>query len=1588
MTTDSDESRAMLEDSFRALLFDRVAAEDRDALPAAAQRQIAAGSLTRFAMRRPGIASVTLSDVAPADTPPLTIIEIVNDDMPFLLASTLAELTERGLAMRLVAHPILAVRRDQEGRLTALGGLASGGEAGSMSRESLIHIHLAQLPQGADRDSLSAALAAIHADARLAVTDWQPMRETLAAVARRYRETPPLLPADEIAEAVQFLDWLLSDNFSFLGLREYRLDPATGTLATGVGLGILTDPERKVLRRGDTYADMTDEVSAFLASPAALIITKTNRRSTIHRRVHMDYVGVKLVDEMGRLAGELMLVGLFTATAYTGSTRLIPYIRHKVAQVLLRAGFDPASHSGKALINVLENYPRDELFQLDPDTLFGFAMEAMRLIERPRIRALIRADRFDRFVSALVYVPKDRYDTAVRLKIGTYLAGVFEGRVSAAIPAYPEGPLARTHFIIGRNAGPTPVVDRAAIEAAIAGITATWSDRLAAIFRDRHPGVDGERLAARYRDAFGAAYREAFSPDEALSDIAFVETLSADRTQVVDLYRAAGDGPERASLKVFALGSPVPLSRRVPMLENLGFTVSDERTYRIAPADGPVVYLHDMTIGRARGGAIEIDAADLRVEAAFEALLDARADSDRFNQLVIEAGLDWGEVKVLRAYGRFLIQTGTPFHLDYLADALARHPGLARRLIDLFGLLFDPAGNSDTAAREAAGKAHSAAIRSDLDRVTNLDDDRILRRFLNLIEATVRTNAYQRDAGGQPRPTIAFKFESHAIDGLPLPRPLYEIFCHGPRVEGVHMRFGKVARGGIRWSDRPADVRTEILGLAKAQHVKNSVIVPVGAKGGFVPRRLPPPGDRDAWLAEGVAAYRTYIGALLDLTDTMDGKAVIAPAATVRRDGDDPYLVVAADKGTATFSDIANALSVERGHWLGDAFASGGSNGYDHKKMGITARGAWECVKRHFREIDIDIQTMPVTVVGVGDMSGDVFGNGMLLSPAIRLVAAFDHRDIFLDPAPDAAVALAERQRLFALPRSSWQDYDKALISPGGGVFPRAAKSIPLSPQVRAALGIEAEDLPPHELMQAILKAPVDLMWFGGIGTYIRASTETDANAGDRANDAVRIAAPMLRCKVIGEGANLGCTQAGRIEAARAGIRLNTDAIDNSAGVNTSDIEVNLKIALAAPLASGSLAGTDRNALLASMTDDVASLVLRNNYLQSLALSLAERRGPAGLAENQRLMQRLESRGRLDRKVEGLPSDAEITRRLADGEGASRPELAVLLAYAKLTLFDDLIASSVPDDPYFADERDRYFPAALRSRFADAVRDHPLRREIIATQLGNGLVNRCGPGALARFADETGADAAAIAAAYALARDCFDLLPLSAAIEALDTKVPGSVQLDLYDAVRRLAVGRMTWFLRNVDVTAPLGPMVTRFRTGITALADALGGMLPPAEAEAVDRQKNLWQEAGVPAVLAARIAALPVLARTTDAVLAAGTGDHSVGQAMTALLALGERLGIGALRAAASGLQPADRYEALAAERAQGAIDLALRRIVVTMLARHGAGEAGLDAFAAARAGDLARTKAALTELQAGGLTQARLSLAAGIIGDLARDD
>ncbi len=1510
----------------------------------------------------------------------VTVVEAVNDDMPFLVDSVMGELGETKHEIRLAAHPVLRVRREG-GQLADI----AGADASQHTRESFIHVHIETITDPAACAEIEKALAAVLMEVRLAVQDWRPMLERVNAIIADLKTNPPPLPVDEIAEAVQFLQWLAADNFTFLGVRNYIVDGNELRPDYDSALGIMRDREMTVLRRGDEQLEYTPEIMAFLKEPRPLIIAKANIHARVHRRAYLDYIGVKHFDTEGNLIGEQRFVGLFTSTAYTRSAHGIPYLRRKLAAVERRAGFAANSHSGKALANVLEHYPRDELFQVDEDTLYRFVMTILHLDEHPRVRVLARGDRFDRFVSVLVYIPRDRYDSDVRARIGAYLAQSFIGRVSAFYPFFPEGPLVRVHFIIGRSGGSTPEVARATLEREIGLIVRTWSDGFCEALDLAHAPDTARDLYRRYREAFSRGFHEAYSPAVAARDVEMIEGLTEDRPLGVDFHHRQEEDQRSVGLKVWSYHEPLPLSGRVPVLENMGFKVVDERTYYIAPQGHESVWFHDMLLERNDGEAIDLQATQGALESAFLMVMRGHAENDGYNALTLMAAMPWRDVALIRTLSRYLRQIRVPFSQDYMWATLVKHAAIARDIVDLFHARFDPRQEA-AQNRESTQDEIVALIEEGLQAVESLDEDRILRHFLNAVQSGLRTNFYQIGEDGHPKPLIAIKFESRKITDLPLPRPLYEIFVYSPRVEGIHLRFGKVARGGIRWSDRPQDFRTEILGLVKAQQVKNAVIVPVGAKGGFVPKLMPKGAPRELVQAEGVATYKLFISTLLDITDNINADgAIVPPDNVVRHDDDDPYLVVAADKGTATFSDIANALSEAHDFWLGDAFASGGSAGYDHKVMGITARGAWESVKRHFREMDINIHQTPFTAVGVGDMSGDVFGNGMLRETTTKLVAAFDHRDIFIDPDPDPEKSFAERQRLFNLPRSSWQDYDKSLISQGGGVYPRSSKEIRLSVEARGLLGVP-ERVTPQALMKAILKAQVDLLFFGGIGTYVRAASESDAAAGDRANDAIRVTGGELRCKVVGEGANLGMTQRGRVEAAMGGIRLNTDAIDNSAGVNTSDVEVNIKVALSPLIRAGTLTFDARNALLVEMTDEVARLVLRNNYQQTLALSLAQRRGLEDLGFQQRLMQTLEMHGELDRAVEFLPDEMMIAERRKINGGLTRPELSVLLAYAKLSLYKELLESSVPDDPYLGREINRYFPKEMSARFADALQAHRLRREIIATQLTNSMVNRGGATLIVRIADQTGASAAAIAAAFAAVRNSYGLIELNGEIDSLDNKVAGDTQLSLYATVQDLLLDRLVWFLRNVDLGEGLEAVIGHYRSGIAQVEAALETALSKQATAARQARVTELTVAGVPEALARRMANLSVLKPAPDIVLVADRSAKPVVEVAATYFATESFFQLDRVTHAASGIAVSDYFDRLALDRALDSIGEAERRLTAAMVGNGSAGAGAVEEWVKPRQADVERIRSAIHEIAGSGLTLSKLSVAASLLGDLAK--
>ncbi len=1507
------------------------------------------------------------------------ILVAINDDKPFLFDSVLGELGLQGLTVAAAFHPIVDSQR------------AGGGEG----RESVILIAIARERDPARLMAVEEGVTRVFADVAAAVGDWRAMLEKLSESTDELKRNPPPIEPSELNEAIAFLKWLADNHVTLLGCRDYVFDAAAHKHAAveTSGLGVLRDPAARIIRDPQDAEQLTPEVIGFLTDPHPIIVTKSTVRARVHRPAQQDYIGVKRFDGAGRLIGERRFVGLFTSSAYHQLPSEIPLLRRKATRVVERAGFGARSHDGKALAHVIETFPRDDLFQIDEDTLLSQALGIMHLLERPRVKSFFRRDRFDRFVSVLTFMPRDRYAGPVRMKVGEILARAFGGEVTLSTPTFDETPVARVHTIVTRAPGAhLAYPDIAAVEAEIEAATVSWADSLAEALAASGDAALAQ-VGGRYADAFPAAYRDQIGPADALADIARLEALKtaglADGAASFHAYREAGDGPSTLHLKLLRAGGPAELSSVLPILENMGLTVVEEQNFKVSPRDfARPVTIHAFSMRLKRPQPIALGDIQAAFEDAVAAAWNGVSENDGFNALTLASGLDRKAVTILRAIAKFLRQAGIQFSQPYMEEALVRNADIAALIYDLFAARFQPGRPGD-----GAGDVHQR-IEDALGDVKSLDEDRILRRFRNVVDAMLRTNAWQRDESGAERPALAFKLDSTKLDELPAPRPWVEIFVYSPRVEGVHLRFGRVARGGIRWSDRREDFRTEILGLVKAQQVKNAVIVPVGSKGGFYPKALPKEASREAVNAEGVAAYTIFIGALLDITDNIaaDG-AIVPPKDVVRIDGDDPYLVVAADKGTATFSDTANAISQKRGFWLDDAFASGGSAGYDHKKMGITARGAWEAVKRHFREMGTDIQTTPFTVAGVGDMSGDVFGNGMLLSPAIRLVAAFDHRDIFIDPDPDTAKSFAERRRLFDLPRSSWADYDKALISKGGGVFSRSLKSIPLTPEIRTLLGIEADKLTPFELMTAILKAQVDLLWFGGIGTYIKASSQSHAQAGDRANDAIRIDGREVRAKVIGEGANLGATQLGRIEAARAGVRLNTDAIDNSAGVDTSDHEVNLKILFAAAAGLGAITREARDALLAEMTDDVAAHVLQDNYRQTLALSIAESDAAGEIDAHQRLIRSLEAKGKLDRPVEFLPDDAAIQALKGAGQGLTRPELAVLLAYAKIDLNEALLESAVPEDPAFADDLAGYFPPPVRARFAAEIQNHRLRRELVATLLCNDIVNRAGPDFVQGIAEASGAGLAAVARAAAMATGAFRLADLYERINALDGKVPAAAQIQIHRDTIELMRRETIWMLRNVAPDAPIDQTIARYRAGIDTLKGTFSGLVSPLERDAVTARIAKLQQAGVPDDLADEAGALPLFATVADMVSLAGETGIPLDAVAGAYFAAGATLGIDRLREQAARITPSGHWDALSLTRIEDDL-FAIQRLVAAKALKGVAatdatreqGAAAVSAWAdSARAG-IARAQALIAELERdGAFTPAKLALGAAQLRDLA---
>ncbi|MBB6226567.1 glutamate dehydrogenase [Polymorphobacter multimanifer] len=1496
--------------SLAAILFDDALPGELEGLDPPARHSIANQVADALGQRRAGEPVVVLEPLAaeagvPAHRRRMALI-IVSDDRPFLVDSVAAAIAAAGLESLRLLHPVVDVRRSEDGSLIDITGLAAGALAPGSVRESVIYFELARA-NARHRAELVTTLQGVLADIAAAVSDWQAMLGRLRQTARALTENPPPVAPHRVHEAVAFLEWLAADNYTLLGVEHWSLagdvtDPGfTPAREADSSLGLLRDAGFPLWGEGEAPG-----WPALIASPEPVLITKAGAISTVHRRTHADLISVKGYDAEGRVVSETRFLGLFTSAALGASPRHVPLLRRKVAEIVETLGFAPGSHSAKALLHVLENFPREELFEATSAQLKAMALGLLSLLDRPRPRLFARSDPFGRALSLLVYIPRESYTAGLRERITAMLAAETGGTPSRFEVELRSQGLARIHQVLTLppGAGVHDVAAEARLDEALRRLVRGWDEGLEAALIEAAGATRAARLSLSHGLNFSPSYRAQHTPEEAAADIMALALLHDENDRGVRLVRTAGDQPQQLRLKVYRLGRIIPLSEAVPVLENFGLKVIEEFPFDLA--GGRLGWIHDFLLEvQSPDMLVDWAALETRLVPALTEVLRGGAENDLFNLPVLECSLTLEEAGWLRAWFRYLRQTGVTYGIATIVEALRRAPAITRRIIALFRTRF-ALGVDDRAAAEAT--LHEALL-ADLADVTSIDDDRILRGFIAIISACLRTNAF---VPGGPE-ALAMKFDSAKVPGLPPPVPYREIWVHSPRVEGIHLRGGPIARGGLRWSDRRDDFRTEVLGLVKAQMVKNAVIVPTGAKGGFYAKQLPSPTDREAWLAEGTAAYRIFIRALLSLTDNLDPAGnPLPPTHVVCHDAPDPYLVVAADKGTATFSDIANAIAEDHGFWLGDAFASGGGKGYDHKAMGITARGAWISVERHFRELGLDAAIDPVRTIGVGDMSGDVFGNGMLLSSAIHLVAAFDHRHIFLDPAPDAAAGFAERQRLFALPRSSWDDYDRGLLSAGGGIFPRSLKSITLSPQVQAMLGTGVQAMAPNELINALLKARVDLLWFGGIGTYVKASTESHADAGDRASDAVRVDARQLGARVIGEGANLGLTQAARIEFAQAGGRINTDFIDNSAGVDCSDHEVNIKIALGAEVAAARLAPADRDVLLASMTDAVAALVLADNRLQAQALSLAETQGVAAVTRFHRLLQTLEATAGLDRRVEGLPDDATIQRRAAAGQSFTRPEFAILMAYAKMRLTAALSAPEawpLLDDPALEPDLLAAFPAPMPERFAGAIRSHRLRRELVATKLANELVNRGGLAVAFELAEARNATLVEVATAFVVTRDLFGFRGLWDALDA--PGLPAASQLALHLEGQIVLGTHMGDVLRYAAGEAPaalvatLTPAVERLSAGL----DSLLGAEPRRRAAATAAR---LEALGAPAELADTLVRLEAVDGAIGIGLTAsrhGLDDAALARAYTRL---GAMTGLDWAHGAALTLQPGDPWEQL----------------------------------------------------------------------------
>ncbi|MEX1033664.1 MAG: NAD-glutamate dehydrogenase [Cellvibrionaceae bacterium] len=1390
-----------------------------------------------------------------------TAVVILQRDMPFLVDSVRMEINRRNIAIHTVKSTILSIRRDSDHRLVALNGNQRFADR-EFAKEALLFLEINLHTDERELSDIAQGLESVLKEVETAVDAYPVLLEQARVAVDNLSRAEQSMDADLVGRGQEFLRWMIEGYYTFLGYREYDIERRDGgqVLVENVRMRKGTTALSKAPAQELALDHKVPGVNQFYSASRLLNFAKASERSRVHRAAYPDYVIVKRFDEQGNLCGESRFVGLYTSPVYYRTPTIIPIIRDKIRYVMEKSGWDPNSHDGKMLTQVLETFPRDELFQSTAEELYEVAVKVAQINERYRVRLFMRRGPYGKFVSCLIYVPRDLFSTAIRLKIQDIIGDVVGATEHEFTTYFSESILARVHLVFKVDPDKAKPYDVSKLEQRIISVIRSWEDHLFDSLIENLGEETGSRFFNQFKDAFPPGYREHYDARTAVYDIqTFMGLRSADDI-ALSFYQPVGAAERFVRFKIFSLDKSLELSDVIPVLENLGLRVIGEHPFKIKrtmEGEPHTVWLHDFELQYDLPVVIDVQAARIHFQEAFAAVWHGQADSDEFNRLVLGARLNWREVAVLRAYAAYMKQTLFNFSQSYIANTLAHHLDITRNLIALFKATFDPRLNQGRQKDMERIERLNKKIIQSLELVRNLNEDTIIRRYLDLLNGTLRTNFFQAESDGSPKSYISAKFSPRQIPGIPEPRPMYEIFVYSPRVEGVHLRGGKVARGGLRWSDRLEDYRTEVLGLVKAQQVKNAVIVPDGAKGGFVAKKIRGGFDREQIQTEGIECYKIFIRGLLDITDNLVENQLLVPEKVVRRDGDDPYLVVAADKGTATFSDIANRISLEYKYWLGDAFASGGSQGYDHKKMGITARGAWVSVQRHFREQDVDIQTQDFTVIGIGDMAGDVFGNGMLLSEHICLLAAFNHQHIFVDPSPDPKNSFKERRRLFEQPKSNWLDYDSKRISKGGGVFSRDAKSIKLTPQMRKTFDISALELTPTDFIQALLKAPVDLIWNGGIGTYVKGESESHAEVGDKANDALRVNGNELRCRVFGEGGNLGMTQLGRVEYCLAGGACNTDFIDNSAGVDCSDHEVNIKIVLNELVLNGDLTEKQRNKLLADMTQDVAALVIQDNYLQTQAISIAQSQALQRMGEYQRFIQSLESEGRLSRALEFLPDDETLLERQANDQSLTRPELSVLLSYAKVMLKEALASKSLADDSYVAQALERPFPQLLVKKYREPVYQHRLRREIIATQVANDMVDNMGITFCHRLTESTGAKPAQVAKAYIAARDTYGLTEFRKQVEALDLQVPAQLQLSLMHSMIRKVRRATRWFLRNRRGNLQPQAEIDQFAPVIRQINEAAPDILRGAARDDWDREYNRLVALGVPAKLAVT-AAIP----------------------------------------------------------------------------------------------------------------------------------